>query len=121
MKRLVIFDIDGTLTTTMTLDTEVFFAAVREILDIEQIDTDWSTYRDVTDVGVTTELIERRHGRPADPHEIDAVRRRFVALLDEAIATAPRAVPSGSGRGRDPRRAPNARRLQMRDRHRRMA
>ena len=93
MKRLVIFDIDGTLTRTMELDTELFFEAVRQVLGFEGVSTDWSTYRNVTDIGVTAELIERyaasNRGQTADPCEIEDVRRRFVALLSEAIARDP--------------------------------
>ena len=87
MRRLVVFDVDGTLTLTMDLDTELYVEAVKQALDIGEVDTDWSTYRNVTDAGVTAEIIERRFGRPTQPSEIQAVRDRFLALIGSALST----------------------------------
>ena len=68
------FDIDGTLTQTMALDTELYVQAVGEVLGLDAIDTDWSAYDNVTDAGVATQLIERHLDRAAEPRELDSVQ-----------------------------------------------
>lgn len=88
-KRLVVFDVDGTLTLTMALDTELYVETVRQVLGLDEISADWSTYRNVTDTGITAELIERHRGRPAKPAEIHSVRDRFVSLLRARLAACP--------------------------------
>ena len=39
--RLVIFDIDGTLTETMKVDEECFVRSFAEVFGFTDIDTDW--------------------------------------------------------------------------------
>ncbi len=85
MKRLVVFDVDGTLTLTMGLDAALYVEAVKQVLDIDQVNTDWSVYRHVTDSGVAAELIEHHFRRPAQPSEIESVRDRFLTLMDSAL------------------------------------
>jgi len=57
------------------------------------VDTDWASYRFVTDPGIAAEAIERRRGRPPAPHELAALRARFLALLaEESYAEVPGAA-----------------------------
>ena len=58
--KVVIFDIDGTLTQTNAVDSECFIRSVREILGVEDFETDWSQYQFVTDSGVAQEISQ--HG-----------------------------------------------------------
>jgi phosphoglycolate phosphatase-like HAD superfamily hydrolase len=80
MRHLLVFDVDGTLTRTMAADTRCYAQALFERLRTP-IDTDWASYRFVTDPGIAAEAFERCLGRPPAPHELDAVRARFLALL----------------------------------------
>lgn len=45
--RLVIFDIDGTLTATMKADEECLVRALAEVCGFGEVDTDWSRYKHV--------------------------------------------------------------------------
>ena len=83
MKRLIVFDVDGTLTLTNEVHGRLFPLAIEEVLGIDGIDTDWTHYRTVTDAGVTAEIIER-HGLERD---VQSVRERFVALLRTELAS----------------------------------
>lgn len=85
--HLVIFDVDGTLTRTTTVDAVCYEHAVSDILGI-RIDTDWSTYRHATDAGILEELLER-HGIPESPSGLAAVRHRFLELLSTAVTADP--------------------------------
>ena len=50
--KLVVFDIDGTLTQTNEVDSRCFEEALRIVLGIEEFDTCWENYQFVTDSGV---------------------------------------------------------------------
>jgi phosphoglycolate phosphatase-like HAD superfamily hydrolase len=43
--RLVIFDIDGTLTQTMKADAECFLRSLADVCGFCGVDTDWSRYK----------------------------------------------------------------------------
>src|SRR2546426_7372341 len=85
--HLVIFDVDGTLTRTTTVDTVCYERAVSTQLGIA-IDTDWSTYRHATDAGILSELLERQ-GILETPSGPAAVRRLFLDLLSAAVTADP--------------------------------
>ena len=93
MKRLIVFDVDGTLTLSTKSHDEVFVQGVTDALGIENIDTDWTTYRTVTDSGVAAEIIERNGLRGT----VQAVQDRVIALLRSDLAESPcREVPGAS-------------------------
>jgi len=83
--RLVMFDIDGTLTATYGSDTDRYARVVSAHLGAP-ISQDWSSYRNVTDSGIATELLER-HGRPAS--ELAVIRERFVEATVDALRVDP--------------------------------
>lgn len=86
--RLVVFDIDGTLTETMAVDTECFLRAFEEVFGFVKIDPDWSRYRHATDPGILNELIQVRRGRSPSAGEVAQFRNHFLALLEAAAAAA---------------------------------
>ena len=66
--RLVIFDIDDTLTQTMKTDEECFVRSLAEVCGFGDVDTDWSRYKHATDSGVFHEIHEARTGRHKFAH-----------------------------------------------------
>jgi phosphoglycolate phosphatase-like HAD superfamily hydrolase len=91
MMNLIMFDIDGTLTLTNEVDNHCYLCALGEALGDTNIDTDWTKYRDVTDSGIASALLEARYGAPPSSEQLNAVRERFVALLEQAFADHPAA------------------------------
>ena len=79
--RLVIFDIDGTLTQTMKADEECFVRSLAEVCDFSDVDSDWSRYKHTTDFGIFREIHKTRTGRLPSPNETSRFRQHFVALL----------------------------------------
>src|SRR6266850_75120 len=81
--NLAIFDIDGTLTNTNSVDNECFVKALAEAHEITEINTDWAAYPHTTDSGITQHIFQERFGRHPDERELDKFTRCFVHLLSE--------------------------------------
>jgi phosphoglycolate phosphatase-like HAD superfamily hydrolase len=77
--NLAIFDIDGTLTETNTVDEICFVQAFADAHSITEINTNWMEYRYVTDSGIMFQIFHERFGRlPAD----DELRRYKSCLVN---------------------------------------
>src|ERR687887_384143 len=94
--RLVIFDIDGTLTRTMKADEECFVRSLAEVCGFDDVSTDWSHYKHATDSGIFHEIHEVRTGRPPSPIEISRFRQHFVGLLARVSYEAPFTAVTGA-------------------------
>ena len=79
--QAIVFDIDGTLVDSNDADGELFVEAVKRILGLGDIRSDWTTYRHVTDQGVLSEIMQD-HGIPLQPELFEATKREFISLLD---------------------------------------
>ena len=94
--RLVIFDVDGTLTQTMKADEECFVRSLAEVCGFGDVDTDWSGYKHATDSGVFHEIYESRTGRSPSPSEISLFRQHFAGLLAQVLSEAAFAAVAGA-------------------------
>jgi len=94
--RLVIFDVDGTLTQTMKADEECFVRSLAEVCGFGDVDTDWSGYKHATDSGVFHEIYESRKGRSPSPSEISLFRQHFAGLLAQVLSEAAFAAVAGA-------------------------
>ena len=88
---LVVFDIDGTLTRTYSLDEELFARTFYELYGWN-LDTDWTHYRHATDQGIAEEGLSRCLGRSAVSVEILPIRERYMALLGAQLAHDPQTL-----------------------------
>src|SRR5262245_28705167 len=97
--RLVLFDIDGTLTATNEVDDRCYLRALGEALGNAPVDTDWAGYPEVTDSGIAWAAFQAHRGAPPSAEALDALRERFVALLREEVGRDPalcRALPGAA-------------------------
>src|SRR5438093_13115293 len=85
--KLVVFDLDGTLTATNAVDDECFVQALRIAFNIDLINTNWTEYSHVTDSGVMAAAFREKFGRDAEPSEASRFIECFVSLLTEAHST----------------------------------
>lgn len=81
--KLAIFDIDGTLTSTNSVDDECFVKALAEAHASTEIDTDWATYPNTTDSGITLHIFQEKFGRNPEETELGKFKRCFVNMLSE--------------------------------------
>jgi phosphoglycolate phosphatase-like HAD superfamily hydrolase len=98
--KLVVFDVDGTLTNTNEVDALCFVRTVTEVLGIDLANTRWSGFTSVTDSGIVRELYQQHLGRSPSADEVTSLRGRFVAFLEEAAAQMPAAfgpIPGAAG------------------------
>lgn len=80
--KLVMFDIDGTLTASNDLDDLAFVQTVQDIFGITDISKDWATYTHVTDACILREMCEQQLGRSPAPNE----RALFQGQLLQRLA-----------------------------------
>jgi len=74
-------DVDGTLVIGNGIDDVCFSEAMKEVLGIDNIDTDWSHYLHVTDSGIAFEIIEKNLFRKSEERDILAVRQSYLVRL----------------------------------------
>jgi len=94
--RLVIFDVDGTLTDTVTIDERCFLRAFAEVCGLTSVDPDWSRYKDATDAGIFHEVFACHMRRAPSLKEKIEFRDHLVELFREAAGKSPFAPISGA-------------------------
>src|SRR5689334_21960883 len=87
--RLVIFDVDGTLTQTTAIDAQCFRQACTDLYGFTSIDCDWTHYVHATDPGILREIFEFRSGRRLVSDDLARFRKYFVGLLHTAAQRTP--------------------------------
>lgn len=83
--QAIIFDVDGTLVESMAIDTELYFAAIREVLGDVEVRRDLHDYEHVTDVGILQQLLED-NGLSSREDLVTKFRRRFLDKLRAHVA-----------------------------------
>jgi len=81
--KLVMFDMDGTLTDSVKLDDNCYVQAVERALGLTHIVTDWDSYPHASSSGCLHEIVRRARGHGPTPDEDRAVQRALLALLDD--------------------------------------
>lgn len=94
--RLILFDIDGTLTATSRIDHISYARAFSRTFGREIPSTKWNCYEHVTDVGILRELLDRERDAPLSAHEIERFEQNYRRELEFAFVRRPaefRAIP----------------------------
>lgn len=84
--KLVIFDLDGTLTRTNSVDTACFVQAFADALDVHEVNTNWAEYQHVTDLGCLEQTFVESFNRPLTHQETFKFIRCFLKLMRERHA-----------------------------------
>ncbi len=80
--HLLIFDIDGTLCDTNYIDELCLVQSAQQVLNIQNISSDWSTYKQSTDSGIILELIEITN-LYSENDMYSTVKKSFLELLEK--------------------------------------
>ncbi|MBD2677774.1 MULTISPECIES: HAD family hydrolase [Nostoc] len=79
--KLVMFDIDGTLTESNNLDNESYLQALYEVFGFSEVSSDWTSYTHVTDACILNEIFQNKLDRIPLSKEVEAFQQRFLELL----------------------------------------
>jgi phosphoglycolate phosphatase-like HAD superfamily hydrolase len=85
---LLILDIDGTLTDTVSIHHSCFLDALSEY-EISNINTNWGNYTHHTDSWILAEIFKKAFDRPPSLHEVKTIEDGMTACLEDWIETAP--------------------------------
>ncbi|WP_158797844.1 HAD hydrolase-like protein [Pedobacter sp. L105] len=81
--KYIIFDIDGTLTDTTTIDDYCFTRAIEDIFNFRNFNTDYGHYEHTTDSGIINQLFIENLGRACTEEERDKFISHFCSLLEQ--------------------------------------
>ncbi|MDT5062547.1 MAG: hypothetical protein QOH63_3006 [Acidobacteriota bacterium] len=87
--KLIIFDIDGTLTNTNRVDGECFVQAFADLYGVTDINTNWGDYPHATDSGITLSIFQRRWNRAPAPSEVTRLKQSFVSFMQSQYSIDP--------------------------------
>jgi len=97
MSRLVVFDIDGTLTDTNDVDDECFRRAVADIFALAYTSLEWSDAPHITDSALARWLCQKHCRRDASDAELPSLTAHFVDLLRQELTRVPARFSATSG------------------------
>ncbi len=83
--KFIIFDIDGTLTNTKNVEDRCFKKAFQEVFRINIDNQNWAELANVTDWGITEEIVNREENRFPEQKEYDLFISLFTELLREEM------------------------------------
>lgn len=81
--KLVMFDMDGTLTDSFSLDENCYVRAIEQALGLADVVTEWETYTHTSASYCLNEIVRRARGSIPSPAESRAVQTRMVEIMDE--------------------------------------
>ncbi len=87
--KLIIFDIDGTLTDSKAIDDVCFVETFKEVFDIDIGELDWSKFKNVTDTSITTEILRGKFSGEELDVAFEKLKREFLKKLSEASKEKP--------------------------------
>ncbi len=96
--KLVMFDMDGTLTDSFALDENCYVRAMEDALGLRKIAIDWEGFTHASSSYCLQEIVRAARGHPPTAAESRAVQVRLVEVMEEL----------GRVRGRTTREIPGA-------------
>jgi phosphoglycolate phosphatase-like HAD superfamily hydrolase len=81
--KLVMFDMDGTLTDAFAIEENCYVLAIEQALNLPGVKTEWETYTHTTASFCLEEIVRRARGSLPTAAESRAVQARMVALMGE--------------------------------------
>jgi len=86
---LIIFDIDGTLTDTKAVDDYCFIEAFKSVFNIDLEGIDWASLTNVTDRGITEEVIKRKTDKALTSEAYQLLEKELIKRLERELAINP--------------------------------
>jgi len=87
--KLIIFDIDGTITDTTEVDDLCFKKTFKLLYDIDLINVTWSDYPHATDWGLSMSIIEEKFNISLSTNEKRKIEKHFIEILQGELSENP--------------------------------
>jgi phosphoglycolate phosphatase-like HAD superfamily hydrolase len=81
--KLVMFDMDGTLTDSFAIDENCYVLAIQQALGLTEVVTEWESYTHTSSSYCLQEIVRATRGQPATVEESHAVQHRMIGLMEE--------------------------------------
>jgi phosphoglycolate phosphatase-like HAD superfamily hydrolase len=96
MNCLIIFDIDGTLIHYISAEDQAYLNALKEISQIDRVNTQWDEYNYSTESGILREIFISYLGRYPTPEEEHAIKVNYISSLEKALKASPNSCIPGA-------------------------
>lgn len=81
--KLVMFDMDGTLTDAFAIEENCYVRAIQDALGIPDVRIDWHSYPHTSSTYCLDTVMQQARGRLPTPDEARAVQARVIEIMDE--------------------------------------
>ena len=81
--KFIIFDIDGTLADTKKVEDKCFMQAFEQTFHLDITNQKWEGFKNVTDWGITEDIILKEYNRKPTITEYEAMISNFTNLLQK--------------------------------------
>ncbi len=88
--RLIIFDIDGTITDTTAVDDLCFKKTFKILYNLDLENVDWTRYPHATDWGLAMGIIEENFNMKLSTNEKRKIEKHFIEILQEELTENPK-------------------------------
>ncbi len=88
-KTLIMFDIDGTLLDAGAIDDRCYIETAKAQFSVDEINSDWRSYPQVTNSGITAALHQQVFSCPASTLFIEQFRSAFTHRIRATLASHP--------------------------------
>ena len=85
MRKIVIFDIDGTLLELLQAEEDAYLRAFKVCYGITGLSDDWDSYQFRTDIEIAREILNRHFARPCTISELSRVLATYSSLLQSEV------------------------------------
>lgn len=83
--NLIIFDIDGTLCWSNSIDDLCFIHAFEDVSSMKLKDTNWDNYKNITDHGIIEQSYKEHFNRKPGIEIFNKIKDRYLFLLRNEI------------------------------------
>ena len=85
MRKIVIFDIDGTLIELLQAETNAYLKAFNVSFGISGLSDNWDSYQCRNDLAIAREIIGRHFARPCRTEELSKLLETYTFLLKNEV------------------------------------
>ena len=84
--KLVMFDMDGTLTDAFAIEENCYVLAIEQALKIPDVRIEWESYPHTSSTYCLDTVVQKALGRQPTAGEARAVQQRMIEIMDEVTA-----------------------------------